>query len=57
MVYTGSRVSPRSTDRGRPIVNPNPDGRPYAIWAALTAASYRYDVKSFTVVLRYQLLR
>jgi hypothetical protein len=41
----------------RPIVNPNPDGRPFVIWAALTAASYRYDVKTFTVVLKYQLLR
>jgi len=38
-------------------VNPNPDGRPYVLWGFLTAQDDRFDVKSFTVVMRYQLLR
>jgi FlgD Ig-like domain len=40
-----------------PIVNRNPGGRPSLAWGFLTAASDRFDVKTFTVVLRYQLLR
>jgi hypothetical protein len=45
------------TVAGKPMVHPVKDGRPYVIWAFLTASGHRYDVKTFTLVLKYQVLR
>jgi hypothetical protein len=41
----------------RPLIHHNAKGRPIVAWDFLTAAGHRFDVKTFTVVLRYQLLR
>jgi FlgD Ig-like domain len=57
--FMGSAVRTHSGRRvgARPLVHPNPEGRPIVVWDFLTAAGDRFDVKTFTVVLRYQLLR
>lgn len=41
----------------RPLIHHNAAGRPIVAWDFLTAAGHRFDVKTFTVVLKYQLLR
>jgi hypothetical protein len=41
----------------QPMVSRNLDGRPYLRWSLLTAEGHRYDLKTFTVVLKYQVLR
>lgn len=54
----GSRLG---THAGRkvpsaPMIFPN-DGNPYLLWSLFTANGHRYDVRGYTVVLRYQVLR
>lgn len=54
----GSRVGNHAgaTKAAKPIVVPN-GTKPYVIWGLLTANGHWYDVKKFSVVLKYQVMK
>lgn len=54
----GSRVGNHAgaSKAARPMVVPN-DNKPYVIWSLLTANGHWYDVKKFSVVLKYQVMK
>lgn len=54
----GSRVGNHAgaTKAAKPMVVPN-DDKPYVIWSMLTANGHWYDVKKFSVVMKYQVMK
>lgn len=54
----GSRVGNHAgaSKAAKPMVVPN-DGKPFVIWSLLTANGHWYDVKKFSVVMKYQVMK
>ena len=54
----GSRLTSHAGRKkpAAPMVYAN-DGRPYIIWSLLTANGHWYDVKKFSVVMKYQVMK
>jgi len=54
----GSRVTNHAgrTTSAKPMVVTGDGDRPYVIWSMLTANGHWYDVKRYTVVLKYQVM-
>jgi hypothetical protein len=54
----GSRVGNHAgaSRAAKPMVVPNGD-KPYVIWSMLTANGHWYDVKKFSVVMKYQVMK
>lgn len=54
----GSRLTSHAgrTTAAAPMIHAN-DGKPYIIWSLLTANGHWYDVKKFSVVMKYQVMK
>lgn len=58
LAEVGSRIGTHAgkTVGAKPFIRRDDFDQPYVAWAMLTANGHRYDVKSFTVVLKYTAL-